>query len=158
MRQDPAVGGLVKRNGAGGRHRQVVVPDFDQKRIGDQHGHRARLAHPRGLERLEERPGDLRLVANLEEPLDDRADDRRVGKPVHLADRRTGRTIDVGDDADDRDAIEQGLADPGQCVGQPRARHHREDTDLARGPGRGVGHDAGRSLMGDQQIGNARGP
>ncbi len=157
MRQDPAVRDLIKRNRAGGWHRQVVVPYFDQERIGDQHGHRARLAHPRGLKRLEEHPRDLGLVPNLEEPLDDRAHDRSVGKTVHLADRRTRRAIDIGDDPDDRNAIKERLADPGQCVGQPRTRHDRENADLARGTCRRVGHHAGRSLMRDQQIGNRAG-
>ena len=70
---------------------------------------------------------------------------------------RVGRAIDVGDDADDRDAVEEGLADAGQGVGQSRAGHDGEDADRAGGPRRGVGHDAGRSLVGDQQVGNAAG-
>ena len=54
-------------------------------------------------------------------------------------------------------AVEQGLADPGQRVGQPRTGDDREDADLAGGTGRRVGHHAGRSLVRDQQVGNRAG-
>ena len=47
------------------------------------------------------------------------------------------------------------LADAGQGVGQTRSGHDGEDTDGTGGPRGGVGHDAGRSLVGDEQVGHA---
>ena len=36
---------------------------------------------------------------------------------------------------------------------RPGPGHDAEDADLAGGPRRGVGHDAGRGLVGDQEVG-----
>ena len=51
---------------------------------------------------------------------------------MDLADRRLGRSIDVGDDADDRDAVVERLADAGDGVGQSGPGDHREGADVAR--------------------------
>ena len=90
MRQGPAVGRLVERHGVGGRHRLVEVPDLLIERERDDDGGRARLAGPRDPNRLEDRAGDLRLVADFEQGLDDRAENGGIGQPVHLPDRRVG--------------------------------------------------------------------
>ena len=48
VREDAAIGRLIERGRAGGRHRQVVVPHFGIKRVRDQDGDRSRLAGPGG--------------------------------------------------------------------------------------------------------------
>ena len=68
----------------------IVVPDLGVKRIRDHHGDRAGLAGSRRSERLEDAPGDLGLMVDLEDCLDDRPQDRRVGQPVDLADLALG--------------------------------------------------------------------
>lgn len=57
-------------------------------------------------------------MADFEQSFHDRAKDGGVGEAVDLADLGVGRAIDIGDQGDDRDAVVEGLTDPGQSVGQ----------------------------------------
>ena len=70
------------------------------------------LSRAGDAERLEDGPGNLRLVADGDHRLDDRAEQGLVGQPVHLADGRPGRPVDVRDDADDRERCRTG---PRRC-------------------------------------------
>ena len=68
-----------------------------------------------------------------------------------------GPAIDVGDEADDRDAVESASPMPVSALVKPGPGTTREDADRAGGPRRGVGHHAGGSLVRDQQVGHALG-
>ncbi len=148
----PAVRPLVERDGVGGRDDPVVVPGLIEEVERQDHGHRPRLARAGHPEGVVDHRRDLRLVLDLVHDLADRPEQGGVGGRVDLEARGAGAAVDVGDDADDRDAVEQRLADPGHGVGQPGAGDHAEDADAARGPRRAVGHDAGRRLVGDEEV------
>ncbi len=109
------------------------------------------------LKCLKEHSGDFGLMANLEEPLDHGSHNGGIVQTVHLADRSTRRTINVGDDADHRDAVKQCFADPSECVRESWTRDHRENTDAPGRAGRGIGHHACRRLVRDQEIRNRTG-
>ena len=152
MADDAAIGPLVKRDGVGGRSRLIIVPDFHIEGEGDQHGGRPGLARAGDPECLEDRAWDLCLVANRNHSLGHRVKQGLVGQAVNLADRSAGSTIHIRDDPDDRYAVEQGLADAAHGVGETRAGHDAEDSDLAGHPGSGVSHDTARGLVGNQEV------
>ncbi len=155
--QHLAIRWLVEGQGGRRGERAIVVPSLGVERERDHDGHGARLARDGDPVRLVDRTGDLGLVADLQHSLADRPEQGHVGQRVDLADRRVRPPADIGHDPDDRDAVEQRLADAGHRVGQPRPGHDAEDPDRSRNPGRGVGHDARRRLVGHEQIGHPPG-
>ncbi len=130
----------------------VVVPDLGIKRKRDHDPDGAGLTGGCDLEGLEDRLGDLGLMADFDQCFYYRAKDGGIGEAVNLADLCMRGAIDISDQGDDRDAVVECFADAGERVGETRARHDGEDTGGAGGPRRGVGHDAGGSFMGYQKV------
>ena len=73
-------------------------------------------------------------MTHLDDAFDDRPKQRRVGQRVNLSDLAAEAQVDVGDDRDDRHAVEQGLAEPVIALVQAGAGNHGEDPDAAGHP------------------------
>ena len=78
---DPLIGLFVEGNGVGGRRRLVVVPDFHEERIGDQDADRSGLSRAGDPEGLEDGSGNLRLVADRDQRLDDGRSKASLARP-----------------------------------------------------------------------------
>ena len=104
------------------------------------------------MKRLAHGRRDFRLVADREDFLRhllQQADLRQFVDLVRTVFVAAGH---VADQADERDAVEQGLADAAERVGKPRTRHDRQDAWLPGAAGIAVGHGGCREFVRHQQV------
>ena len=93
-------------------------------------------------------------MVDFDHVLDDRPDQLRAGERVDLADRGVRGAVDVGQEADDRNTVQEGFADARHRVGEAGTGDHAEDADMTSGARRGVGHHARGGFIGHEQVGN----
>ena len=155
--EDLGVDGFVEGDGVWRRDALVKIPGHVVEGEGDDDGDRAGLAAAGDPERLVDGARDLGMVADFDHVLDDGAEDCSVVEGVNLADLGVGGAVDVGDDAHDGDAVEEGLADSGEGVGEAWAGDDAEDADASGDSGGGIGHDAGGGFVGDEEVRDAVG-
>ena len=148
----PMISRLIERNGVGGWGHAVVLPDLGQEVERQDDRDRPRLAASSDPEGVVNHEWNLRLVADLQDGLADGTKHRGIGGRVHLERLRSRPAVDVGDQADNRHAVEQGLANPREAVRHARTGHDAEDPHAASNPARRVGHDARRGLVRHQQV------
>ena len=140
---------------AGGR--AVVAVRLGQQVVRHDDGRRPRLARGQ-LKRLPDAAGNVADLRGVEDAFGDLLNQAGLRDFMELKRFILVAAGHVADDADERHAVEQRLADAGEGVGDSRPRHDAKDAGPAGAAGDAVGHARGRIFVGDEQVVRGRGP
>ena len=147
-----AKGRVVPRHGLDGRRRRLKVVILHEQVVRHHDRDGAGFARLRHRERLPGHRRDVGDVAHGVDALGHGAEQGDVVEAMDLEGASVSTTADVADDADERDAVEQGFAHHGEAVGEAGAGDDAEDAGFAGGAGVAVGHGGGGVFVGHERV------